>query len=38
MPQTKIVYKKDIKKITPDLEILSLIPKTTAQTSQTIAY
>lgn len=38
MTQTKILYKKDIKEITPDLEILSLIPKSTAETSQTLAY
>jgi hypothetical protein len=38
MPPTKILYKKDVKKITPDLDIISLVPKTTAETSQTIAY
>ena len=38
MPKTNILYKKDIKNITPDLDVLSLIPETTATTSQTLAY
>lgn len=38
MPKTKILYKKDIQALQPDLEILSLIPQTTAETSQTLVY